>query len=325
MATVPAESGPARAWHATRLFPKFSGAAAYALTGVAARCDWALLSDTRPPHTHLRQLRTTDSPRHVFLSLRNPFAALAAFATEVLPRLRAPFVLVSGSEDCTLPHQRDQRWRSFDATEQGYIRTILESPLLIRWVAENLDDASDRRFVPLPTGMVYPAGPPVAAPAPNPPPQQGRVLRVLVGHRVRTGPQWELRRTVTALATQDWAGFCTLPEGELPEPAFLALMDQHAFVLCAEGGGLDPSPKAWQAILQGAIPIIRKTATHAAYAQLPVAFVEDWTRDSLTPERLAAWHSALAPFYDTPALRAQTLERLGADYWWQQIAALARA
>lgn len=38
----------------------------------------------------------------------------------------------------------------------------------------------------------------------------------------------------------------------------MRLMQSHAFVLCAEGGGVDPSPKAWQAILHGAIPIIRR-------------------------------------------------------------------
>lgn len=307
-----------------RLFPKSAGADAYTLTGIAARCDWVLLSDRHPPLTHLTRVRATDTPRHIFLSLRNPCVALATFAREVLPKLTAPFVLVSGSEDCTLPHQCDQRWRRFDTAEQQMIARILDHPLLIRWFAENLDDASDPRFAPLPTGMVYPDGPPAEAPSVDVPPLHSRPLRVLCGHRVRPGPQWELRRGVSALAGSVWSPFCTVPDGELSEPEFLALMQSHAFVLCAEGGGLDPSPKAWQAILQGAIPIIRKTGTWAAYAQLPVAFVDSWQPDSLTQDHLVDWHRDLAPTYDRPELRAQTLTRLGMDYWWDQIAAQAR-
>jgi hypothetical protein len=316
--TVPAT------FHTVRLFPKLGGATAYAITGIAARCDWVLLSDRRAPLTHLHRVQPTDTPRHIFLSLRHPFAALAAFATEVLPKLRAPFVLISGSEDCTLPTQCDRRWRPFDNGEQQMIRTILDHPLLIRWFAENLEENSDPRFSPLPTGMIYPEGAPKNPRPICPPPLHSRPLRVLCAHRVRPGPQWDLRRAVTARTQTDWAAFCTSPTREMPEPEFLALMQSHAFVICAEGGGLDPSPKAWLAILHGAIPIIRKTGTYRAYDPLPVAFVDNWQRDSLTPARLKAWRARLAPFHDTPALRAQTLTRLGLTYWWDQIEELAR-
>ena len=311
--------------HSVRLFPKQAGAAAYALTGIAARCDWALCSDRQPPQTYLHRTNPTDHPRHVFVSLRNPFAALLAFATKVLPILQSPFVLVTGSEDVTLPRQTDQRWRSFNDTEEEIIRAILDHPLLIRWFAENLEDDSDPRFAPLPTGMVYPSEVPSAPfPRPDAPPLRNRPLRILVGHRVRIGPQWDLRRKVNALADSAWATFCTVPDSEYAEPEFLRLMQVHAFVLCAEGGGLDPSPKAWQAILNGAIPIIRRTGTQKAYARLPVAFVDSWEPDSLTPARLVDWYQRLGPFYDTPALRTQTLSRLNLGYWWDQIAVEAR-
>ena len=44
----------------TRLFPKGQGADAYRLTGVAARCDWVLLSDTAAPEVALA--RRVDGP-----------------------------------------------------------------------------------------------------------------------------------------------------------------------------------------------------------------------------------------------------------------------
>ena len=307
-----------------RLFPKLQGADAYIITGIAAQCDWVLLSDDRAPFTHLHRAQPSDAPRHIFLSLRNPFAALAHFAAGILPNLHMPFVLVSGSEDCTLPRQCDRRWLSYNATEQRMIATILGHPLLIRWFAENLEDDSDPRFSPLPTGMVYADGPPTPLPPVDHLPLHSRPLKVLCGHRVRTGAQWDLRREVTERAHTDWADFCTVPDGELPEAEFLALMRSHAFVLCAEGGGLDPSPKAWQAILSGSIPIVRKTGTYKTYSQLPVAFVDNWQSESLTPAKLLAWRECLAPYHDPLALRGQTLARLGLAYWWDQIKAVAR-
>jgi len=310
--------------HSMRLFPKSGGAADYCISGIAARCDWVLLSDYHAPKTHLLRTRTTETPRHIFLSMRNGFAALVHFATHVLPQLRAPFVLVSGSEDLTLPKQCDARWRSYNAVERQAIADILNHPLLLHWFAENLDDDSDPRFSPLPTGMVFPKGTPRKIDPVCPLPLGDRPLQVLCGHRVRDGAQWDLRRQVTKQAQTTWAPFCTIPDADLPEAEFLTLMQSHAFVLCAEGGGLDPSPKAWQTILHGAIPIIRKTATYKAYNQLPVAFVETWNPASLTPRTLADWHRSRLPFYDSPELREQTLTRLTLGHWWHQISSRAR-
>lgn len=311
--------------HSTRLFPKCGGPGAYKVSGIAARCDWVVFSDGGSNDILLHQNKPTDSPRHVFLSLRNPFISLAGFVDQVLPRLSDRFVLVSGSEDATLPYQCDQRWRAFNAVEQGYISAILDHPLLIRWFAENLDDDSDRRFAALPTGMVFPDGAPrrgVKVPAHDP--LGKRQLRVLCTHREREGPQWETRRLVSNLARTAWAECCTVLDEVVPEKEFLRQVESHAFVLCVEGGGLDPSPKAWQTILHGAIPIIRETGTRSAYAELPVAFVSNWNSASLSPPRLAAWRDQLASFHDDPAERRKTIMRLGIDHWWSKIEACRR-
>lgn len=311
--------------HTTRLFPRYQGAEKYAITGIAARCDWVFLSDYHAPQTYLHRNVQTDTPRHVFLSLRGPFDALSGFATQVLPRLTAPFVLVSGSEDLTLPRQEDHRWRGFSEEEQGHIRTILEHPMLIRWFAENLVEDSDPRFAPLPVGMVFPEGPPEnGVPVPRHIPLGERPLRVLCAHRVREGEQWDLRRDVTELARSAWAPWCTVVEDELSEEGFLDLVRSHAFVICARGGGVDPSPKAWQTILHGSVPIICDSPLRSAYVELPVAFVPQWIAGSFSPPLLTAWRQRHVPAHDTPEGRRETLRRLGAAYWWDRIAACAR-
>ena len=96
-------------------------------------------------------------------------------------------------------------------------------------------------------------------------------------------------------------------------------ISEHRFVICAEGGGLDPSPKAWVSLIHGAIPIIRRTALADAYAHLPVAIVDDWSEDALSMDRLGQWQARLAPALETLEGRRMTEFRLSMDYWWQLV------
>ncbi|NSY39505.1 hypothetical protein [Leisingera sp. ANG59] len=308
----------------TRLFPKGLGADSCRISGLAARCDHVILSDWHKPK--IREVaQRSGPPRHIFLSLRAPFPALLHFAHEVLPRLTAPFVLISGSEDITLPRQTDQRWRKFNMAECAAIQAILDSPLLIRWFAENLDDASHPKMAPLPLGLVFPDGD-AAQPLvlPEVPPLATRPLRVLCAHRVREGAQWEVRRQVSALARGPWRSWTTVVEDEISETEFGQLLCTHAFVICAQGGGLDPSPKAWAALIQGAVPLIHAPSLAEAYGQLPVIQVSGWLPGSINPGQLQRWHAWACPRMDGAA-RAALRQRLSLDYWWRRIAAAAEA
>lgn len=307
-------------FHSTRIFPKGTGASGYRLTGMAARCDWALTSDHAKPKVFLRKRAERERPRHVYMSLRNAPSALEALAEVVLPTIRNPFVLISGSEDVTLPRQTDKRFAPFGPRERGFIDKIVGNPFLIHWFAENLDARFSEKVSALPVGMVYPdsATAHVTEPAERPP-TATRPCRILCGHRVREGEQWQLRRDVSKLAETDWAPWCTHLSQEVSEAEYTDLIKRHAFVLCVEGGGLDPSPKAWQSILHGAIPIIRRSAASEAYSALPVAYVDAWDASALAPDRLAAWQADLAPWHDTHSLRAKVQNRLGLDYWWDKI------
>jgi hypothetical protein len=306
--------------HSTRLFPKGAGAEAYRITGIAKRCDWVVLSDEQEPHAVLVEQRSGTSPRHVFLSLRQPFAALEFFYGQVLPRINGPFRLISGSEDITLPLQRDRRWRRFHAKEAQIIQEILTDSRLLSWAAENLESWPDSRWMPLPLGltMADAKGDDVCR-IRSCPPQSHRPLRLLCAHRIREGEQWDQRRRVTRLCQEEFSAWSDVLEEELTELVFLRLLRMHAFVICAEGGGVDPSPKAWKALLNGAIPILRSSGLDAAYRQLPVAIVADWSREELALDRLRCWQATLAPWFDEPERRAEVCHRLSLDYWWQRI------
>lgn len=79
--------------------------------------------------------------------------------------------------------------------------------------------------------------------------------------------------------------------------------------------GMDPSPKAWEAIMAGTIPIIQRSVLDDAYSHLPVAFVDSW-EELLQPANYSAleirmrnWMKDLQPYYaQGSALRRKTLD-----------------
>ena len=302
-----------------RIFPKGNGANQYHLTGLAKKCDWCVLSDNVAPNIHLHKNRKNGPPEYIFLSMRSPFLAINYFAEALLPTLTAPFTLVSGSEDVTIPTQTDLRWRSYNDRERTNLSKISKHPLLRHWYAENLDADMGEKVTALPLGMVLLPGQGPEIAVPSWPKRACRPLTVFCGHRIRKGPQWEQRRQVTNLGKRHWQPWCTIIENDLPEPDFFQLAQKHGFIICAGGGGIDPSPKAWQALLHGVIPIIKSSHVATAYSELPCVIIDDWTLDCLSPEKLMQWAKKLDPLFDEPASKENLYKKLSLDYWWTKI------
>ena len=310
----------------TRLFPKGYGADAYDITGIASRCDYVILSDVKEPRTFLVRNVETSSPRHVFISMRSPYVALKYFVECVLPDIREKFVLISGSEDITVPNQVDRRFRKFDDLERECISRILKSDYLSHWFCENLDDDAHPLMSPIPLGLVFKENYPRAGiHVPEFESLNNRPMRILCAHRVRDGGQWDLRKLVTELALSDWSEWCTVLESEVSEEQYIELIKEHAFVLCVEGGGLDPSPKAWQTILHGSIPIIRRTALKSAYSELPVAIVPSWDSRSISKAQLQVWYEYYADRFEDASFRHSIVDKLSIDYWWCKIQSYERS
>jgi hypothetical protein len=305
--------------HSTRLFPKNFGASSYRLTGIAARCDWVIMTDAKAGDGQLIQT-THERPRTIFLSMRGHHRSLSYFFEEILPKVDSRYVLVSGSEDLTVPTQIDARWRPYNGKERRIIDSILEDDRLIHWFIENRDQAMPKTSS-LPVGYVFPESDKHDVHVGDSSPAlRERELRILCAHRVRSGPQWEVRRQVSRLCREQLPGLATVIDTELSEASFIHEVRKHPFVICAQGGGLDPSPKAWVSIANGSIPIIVSSPLRDAYAHLPVAVVDSWTDSELTIDKLRAWLTELGPFYEDRGKRKRVLARLSLDYWWDLIA-----
>ena len=315
----PSTCPPSFEWHSTRLFPKGQGAHRVLVTGIAACCDWAVVSDTQPPEVEIRRLVDTDRPRLIFLSLRNPFAAILYFAESVLPLLRHPFILITGSEDITLPLQCDHRWRAFNAREDQCLQDIASHPHLVHWFAENLDWSFSDRLSPLPLGVLPP---PVeeaslVSSTSKPVPLEERELLILCANRIREGPQWEQRSRLREWLVSFNQDQFILPEHECPAAEYAELLRKCSFVVCASGGGWDPCPKLWHALIHGSIPIVKRSSlVNSLSEDLPMWIVDhwrdiDWSQESLLEKRTEIL--SYYPDYD------QLQTRLSLTFWRKKV------
>ena len=95
------------------------------------------------------------------------------------------------------------------------------------------------------------------------------------------------------------------------KPLFEYLQDLSSskFVLSPPGRGLDCF-RTWEAMLMGSIPIVKSSIIDSLYEDLPVLIVKDWkdiTEDFLIKK------------YEEMCKKEYKLEKLYADYWFDQI------
>lgn len=287
------------------------------LTGIAAQCDWVFLSDSGDPHYRLINQRGVGIPQTIFVSLRGGLQALEKFATCVLPSVKGRFVLISGSEDLTIPQQIDRRWPMSSASFIEAFQQILCCKQLIHWYVENLDTGVSSKISAIPLGYVSNLKSPDGLYVmPRQTPLSNRKTLLMCCHRIREGPQWEERREMSDRLEKCPSKYIEHIKEEIPINAFEEMLSRTVFVICVNGGGLDPCPKAFQALQFGAVPIVRSSLLDPYFKGLPVWIVDHWGDVPLDEPGLRAKHEDFANRYP-PVL--EVASRLSVDYWWQMI------
>ncbi len=284
------------------------------LIGLARKCDWFVY------HSGHVNVRNTDDPRYIFLSSYRGGESLEYFMKTVLPLVRSKFNLIIAGDDFTFPSGKGDARENLYEGKQKLIQTLLENKYLSKIFVENLDTLHPK-MTPIPLGLVqngaqgYHSNLQITN---EPVDFLKRDIQCFCIHRNRDGPQWELRASVTKLCRSDWP-FVTYREGDtMNNEEMYGWMRKSKFCLCVRGGGYDPSPKAWEALINGCIPIIQRSLSplDEMYKRFPVAFVDDWTPESLSQEKLDGWLKELRPFYEDPEKRKEVLNMLTLDYWW---------
>jgi len=324
-------------WYETRLV---NATCPVVPIGIAATTDWSLMQLCLFGNPEVR-------PKTIFVHTY----MLPHFAESTLKYMDKEhrFVLVSGATDMTFPRGTGDvrgyfrnRLRGFGGRSNGTNwNYIIKDPRVLHWFAENHDIAHPKLST-LPTGFTFEMlsaenqtyiSPDYENKKNIKLPLTQRALKVLTSDRLRSrAGQWETRYNVEKMCEN--VTWCHVPfaavnafEG-IPHSEFIKELHLASFVSCAHGGGMDPSPKAFEAIHEGTIPIIRKFDPHIvydAYQHLPVMWIDSWEEFYHQPEAdaltlLQRWRDKLAPYYEpNSALRHATIKKLQTSYWAELI------
>lgn len=262
--------------------------------------------------------------------------SLDDFVRDVMPRLKAPVVLVTGASDYS-PLRFAPK-----ATE-----AILQSNSIHHWFCAQPDfPVIPAKVTPVPLGLPYPyrndihfAKPwfalrrhitkryAIAA--------HDRQLAELVRNRItprkrrllaycdfalnntsREGRFGETRADLAEVLRR--AGCCIFPEKAVQPFQLYKTYTEYAFVVSPFGRAMD-CYRTWEALVMGAIPIVRRSPLVPMYEGLPVAIVDEWSE--ITSARLAEW---VERFNDL-VMDETTTERLTLEYWLRRIRAATQA
>lgn len=244
---------------------------------------------------------------------------LPAFVRQVLPLVRARFVLATADSDSSVPSELPE-----------LARPILASPQVIRWFAQNHDGAAPERMAPLPIGIDFHSvseqpiwGESVASPSQQEaaleairdalPPLERRIPGVYIDFAwskpIRHYPAPaaarlpESRRAIVKTLRRQEAVICQ--EAPLPRGEMWRRRGQYAAVLSPHGGGLD-CHRTWEALALGHLVVVPSSSLDPLFEGLRVAPVTRWS--DVTAGNLVRWLSA-------PTIGPASSGPLTSRYW----------
>ena len=288
------------------------------LTGLSKKCDVFICK------TQILYLNNISNPRYYFISM---FTCIGIFffIQHILPTLTYPIILILASEDITFPTgKKDVRYKNFKSqSEQQLIKSMIDHPMIKRIFVENLDTLHPK-LTPIPLG-IHPVSDikfmnlyndlQLTLTFDTP-----RTESILCIHRLRNDgtSQWDDRKKVTEYCSTIWKPYVRYFE-YLTNDDFKTKLLESKFVLCVHGGGMDPSPKIWQALLCGCMPIIETSTLDEAYGRFPVIYVDSWNENSITSEKIYEWNKIYENIYKDTEFRKYVIMMLTLDYWWNII------
>ena len=206
-----------------------------------------------------QQFHPENVQRGDIIFVKTDWDYLECFFTKHHPKIQHPYVLLTHNSDHSAP---------------GPFRVYLDSPLILAWFAQNIEGEPHSKLYHLPIGIAnrcWEHGNPAVfwhwlSKAQN---KQRPYLCYLnfapSTYPEERGPVWDL------FAQQAWCK--TAQRTRLP--SYLQDLSRSQFVISPRGNGLD-CHRTWEALLMGAIPIVRTSSLDPLFAELPVLIVEDW-------------------------------------------------
>lgn len=250
--------------------------------------------------------------------IKNSFARnkqMIYVKSDQLPSFVIPnhkFVLITGDEDTTIPN---------DVLDKA--NEILNHPNLIHWFSQNLA-ITHAKMSAIPIGLHYHAlkknKDPAFGPKTNPKLQEKFILELPRKnfserekkiycnflHSIRGFYGKKDRQEAIDSISHDLIVF---ENNFVPVKATFQHMVQYAFVLSPLGNGLD-CHRTWEALVLGAIPIVKTSVLDLLYQDLPVLIVQEWSdvNEKLLNETIVNFSK-----------RSFDYEKLTLNYWIAKI------
>lgn len=222
---------------------------------------------------------------------------MSFFFKEIHPFIGKKYILVTHNSDCSAP---------------GKFSNYLNDKKIIAWFGLNCDNNSNPKFIPIPIGNSNRYSP------------RGNIKLIteILQHIKNTNRPWllymnftpsnnERSKVANLFSDKPW---CVKSERK-SFSKYLKDVIQAKFILCPLGAGLD-CYRQWEAMLFGAIPIMKHSTIDPIFEGLPVLLVNEWSE--VTEE-------LLQKTYDRMENQSFKKDRMFAEYWLNKIETLKRS
>jgi hypothetical protein len=218
---------------------------------------------------------------------------LETFFAHYHPLIKEPYILLTHNSDHPAP---------------GPCFSYLDDPKLLAWFAQNVEVEPHPKLHPIPIGIANKCwehgNPNIFLNFLSARKNQDRPILCYLNFAPSTYPK-ERPYVWNLFYRQPW---CVVSQPKAL-PLYLRDLSQSKFVLSPRGNGLD-CHRTWEALLLGAIPILRTSTLDPLLADLPVLIVDEW--ETIT-------ESYLNKQYESIKQKSYNLEKIFIKYWIQRI------
>lgn len=218
---------------------------------------------------------------------------LKNFFEKIHTQIPVHYILITHNSDFPVP---------------GNFASYLEDQKILAWFGQNTENYIHPKLHPIPIGIANRCW------------KHGNIatfalVQKKLGHEERNkllymnfsiGTYYKERKFVADLFQKK--SFCIIgkPKGHSP---YLLDLVKSKFVLSPRGNGLD-CHRTWEALLMGAIPIVKASTMDKAFEDLPVLIVDDWSIIN---------RNYLNKKYQEMKSKTYNLDKLTIDYWLKEI------
>jgi hypothetical protein len=230
--------------------------------------------------------------------VKTDWGHLEIFFTKYHPEIAFPYVLLTHNSDYGTP---------------GPFANYLDNPQLLGWFAQNVEEGPHPKLHPIPIGIAnrcwrhgnpdtFSSFLPLAK-------NTDRSVLCYLNFQPANYPK-ERFHVWNLFASKSW---CSVSKPKSLSK-YLKDLSRSKFVLSPRGNGVD-CHRTWEALLMGAIPIVRTSHLDPLFEDLPVLIVQNW--EMVT-------EAYLNQQYKRMKRKNYNLEKLFIDFWIKRIRLEAR-